>query len=206
MIGAGGIAAHTQAAQEISLAVIEAQTPSGDVDAPHPASDHRVLRLSMVFGIAAIGDPGIDRLAELEPVETASRLHGGIEIGRRKRQARQRASGSLGKAESIGGSGFLSRDHPASRPLAAPVFAGECDYANHAVPVDDGGPQVVAQSTVSGRILDDLLEDPGQPLVIRQFLAYPLGVKFLLSQKGMDGREQTDQCHCSKNPPMTPLG
>ena len=94
VIGAGGIAAHTQAAQEIALTVIEAQTPSGDVDAPHPSSDHGVLRLSMVFNIAAIGDPGIDRMAELEPEETASRLCGGIEIGRRKRQARQRPSGS----------------------------------------------------------------------------------------------------------------
>ena len=65
-------------------------------------ADHGIVRLSIVSGITAIGDDGIDGVAGLKAEEAATWLGGGIQIGRGQRELRE--------AEGVSGVSLLRGD------------------------------------------------------------------------------------------------
>ena len=76
----------------------------------------------------------------LEAEKAASRLHSGVQVGRRQ--------GQTGEAKRVRGVGLLRGNDAAARPLVAAVRAGEGDRAYDAVAIHDGRPHVEIESSV----------------------------------------------------------
>jgi len=93
-----------------------------------------------VFGIPAVSDRDVDRVAGLETEERTSRLHGAVEVGSGKRELRQ--------AEGVCGIGLLRGNYAASWPLTATIGSGECYSADDAVAVDDGAPHIQVEAAI----------------------------------------------------------
>lgn len=104
-----GIPAHSDRSHQNSAGVVEGQTTPKDVHSAGFFSNHRVIVLTIVGGLASVGDGGIHRIAVLQSVEGSAGLNSRVNIGCRERQS--------GKAERIGGIRLLGRNDPAARPL-----------------------------------------------------------------------------------------
>ena len=99
MVGTRAVAADAYRSHECAFAVVQRQSAAEDI---HPAdflSAHRVVVLSIVFGVAPVGYFGVNRIAVLQAEETSSGLHRSPQIGGGESQARQ--------TESIGRIGLL---------------------------------------------------------------------------------------------------
>src|SRR4051794_33755381 len=111
MVGARRIAAHAQPAEYLAVFVVQGQTAAKHVDAADLLTYHRVVGLTVLSGIAAIGHCQINRIALLQTEQAASWLNSRVQVGRRE--------GEFRKAERIGRIRLLRRDDAAARPLIA---------------------------------------------------------------------------------------
>lgn len=81
VVRAGAVTADADGSDEYAFAVIEGKSASEDI---HPAdflAAHLVVVLSVMFGVATVGNLGVNRIAVLQAEKTASWLHRGPEIG-----------------------------------------------------------------------------------------------------------------------------
>ena len=141
VVGTRAVPADAYGSHEFAFAVIQRQSATEDI---HPADflpAHRVVVLSIMFGVAPVGNFGVNRIAVLQAEETSSWLHRGPQIGGGESQARQ--------TEGIGRIGLLCGNHAASWPLVAPIIPGEGDRTDDPVAIDDRGPHVQIKAAVS---------------------------------------------------------
>ncbi len=171
VVGAGGVAADTDATH-FDPVPVKCKAAAEDVHAADPPANHGIVwrterkttggawveagRAKPVGSrMVAIGDSSVDRIAVLQAVEAATRLHGGKQVGGRQSEAaRKQAAGGcrvVPQAEIICGVGFLCRDDAAAQPLRGGLAPRERDGADGAIIGDDRPPHVEAQAAVSAR-------------------------------------------------------
>src|SRR5438105_13364818 len=114
------------------ILVVKRQTSTEHIDTADSASDHRVVCLAILCGVAAVSAVLRNGVAQLQTEEAAARLSGCVKVGRGKGQRRQ--------TERICGVGLLCGNDAASRPLLTPVRASEGDETHDAVTIDDRAP------------------------------------------------------------------
>src|SRR6185312_12416731 len=162
VIGAGGVAAHPDRADQHMVRVVKRQSPTEHIYTADPGATHEIVGLSVITGVPTIGGIGIDWITSLQAVETATRLHGRVEVGSGKRQARQ--------TKGVGGVSLLGRNHTAARPLIPSIIAGESHCAHDAIAVHHRSPHIQTKTPICRGLcsLELLLQlMPGRQILAR---------------------------------------
>ena len=81
VVRARAVTANAHGSDEFAFAVIESQSAAEDIHSADFLPAHRVVVLSVMFGVAPVGNLGINRIAVLQAEKTASRLHWSPQIG-----------------------------------------------------------------------------------------------------------------------------
>src|SRR5688572_13058274 len=85
VIGARGVTAHANRADELLARVVEWQPASEHVHAADALAYQRIVRLTELTRRAGVRGARVDRIAVLQAIQRAARLHSSPEIRRRER-------------------------------------------------------------------------------------------------------------------------
>ena len=86
VVGAGGIAAHADAANDNVARGVEGESSAEHVNAANPLANHRVGSGTVICR-SPVSDAGINGIAVLQSIQVAAGLHRRIQIGGGKSQA-----------------------------------------------------------------------------------------------------------------------
>jgi hypothetical protein len=166
VVGARCVTAHAQPSQQLPVPRIQREPATKDVDATDEAADHGIVRRAIGRDRPGVRNPGIHRIAFLQPEETSARLYRRVQVGR--------TQGKALETECVRGVGLLGRYHPAAGPLIIPLLTAEDNIRDPAPAIENGGPHLEAQAAIL--LLQNLAELSAERVVIGKEMSQTAGL------------------------------
>mmetsp|Transcript_686 Transcript_686/g.1819 ORF Transcript_686/g.1819 Transcript_686/m.1819 type:complete len:263 (+) Transcript_686:1664-2452(+) len=141
VVGARGVAADAQPAQQRAGLVVQGQAATKHVDAAHALAGQRVLGASTPAGGGSlVCGHCIHGVGLLQAEQRATRLGQAVQVGS--------GDGEAGQGERVAGVGLLRRDDARAGPLLAEALATVNDHLDQASAVHDGCPHLERESSI----------------------------------------------------------